>query len=222
MSIFDRVFASVYDRLMSRSEKAGLRAHREDLLEDARGRVLEIGGGTGANLSFYGSGVETLTITEPEAAMARRLERKLPDSAHPVEFVHACAEELPFEDGAFDVVVSTLVLCTVKDQPRALSELRRVLKADGRLLFIEHVRSAEPRLARWQDRLNGLQQLLAGGCNCNRATLNGIHAAGFSIMGVEHDHLRKAPPIVRPLVVGTALASSPLAAPTRATARTVS
>jgi SAM-dependent methyltransferase len=219
MSISGRIFAACYDRLMSRTEKAGLRLHREQLLADARGRVLEIGGGTGANLPFYGSEVETLTITEPEAPMARRLEHQLKNSDRTAELVRARAEELPFADGQFDVVVSTLVLCSVSDQARALSEIRRVLDPGGRLLFIEHIRSPEPRLAHWQDRLNGIQRRLAGGCNCNRATLHGIHAAGFTIMGVDHEHLRKAPRIVRPLVVGTALASSRRLPPMRAAAR---
>jgi ubiquinone/menaquinone biosynthesis C-methylase UbiE len=219
MSASGRIFAACYDRMMSRSEKAGLRASREELLADAHGRVLEIGGGTGANLPFYGSEVEELTITEPEEPMARKLERQLRQSANPAVLVRASAEDLPFEDGYFDVAVSTLVLCTVSDQARALSEIRRVLNPEGRLLFIEHVRSADRRLARWQDRLNGLQRRIAAGCNCNRATLNGIHAAGFTIMGVSHEHLRKAPPIVRPLVLGTALASSRAVQPVGAAAR---
>ena len=114
------------------------------------------------------------------------------------------AEELPFEDSSFDFAVSTLVLCTVGDQPRALREVHRVLRPGGRLLFIEHVRSEEPRLARWQDRLNGLQLRIGHGCNCNRRTLESIKAAGFSIPQLDHDRLPKAPPIVRPLIVGAA------------------
>jgi ubiquinone/menaquinone biosynthesis C-methylase UbiE len=114
------------------------------------------------------------------------------------------AEELPFGDDSFDAVVSTLVLCTVSDQDRALRELHRVLRPGGRLLFIEHVRSDEPRLARWQDRLNWLQKRIGHGCNCNRATLDAIGTVGFSVTELERDELRKAPPIVRPLVVGMA------------------
>ena len=115
----------------------------------------------------------------------------------------ASAEELPFEDGHFDVAVSTLVLCAVKDQSAALGEIRRVLKPDGRLLFIEHVRSKEPRLARWQDRLNAFNQFVVH-CDCNRDTLKGIRAAGFTITDLTRDELKKVPPFVRPLVVGTA------------------
>jgi SAM-dependent methyltransferase len=121
-----------------------------------------------------------------------------------VELVQAPAEELPFADTQFDTVVSTLVLCTVSDQARALRELRRVLKPGECLLFIEHVRSEERRLASWQDRLNGLNRVVAHGCNCNRSTLDTIRAAGFTITSLERDQLHKAPPFVRPLVVGTA------------------
>src|SRR5436190_6580962 len=204
MSISGRIFAATYDRMMAGTEKATLRQHRRALIAEARGHVLEIGGGTGANLPFYGDGVETLTLTEPEAPMVRRLERRLRESSPAPLLLRAPAEDLPFEDNSFDVAVSTLVLCTVDDQPRALRELRRVLKPGGRLLFIEHVRADDQRLARWQDRLNGLQTRLGHGCNCNRPTIETITAAGFKITKLERDVLRKAPPLVRPLVVGIA------------------
>ena len=204
MSLSGWLFACMYDRITAGVEAAGLREHRERLLGSARGRVLEIGAGTGANLAFYSDCVESLTVAEPEAPMARRLARRIREQARRVDLVQAPAEELPFADAQFDTVVSTLVLCTVSDQARALRELRRVLKPGGRLLFIEHVRSEEPRLASWQDRLNGLNRVVAHGCNCNRSTLDTIRAAGFTITSLERDYLRKAPPFVRPLVVGTA------------------
>jgi ubiquinone/menaquinone biosynthesis C-methylase UbiE len=204
MSLWGKAFAAGYDRIMAGTEKATLRGHRETLIPQARGRVLEIGGGTGANLPFYGEGVESLTLTEPEEPMMRRLERRLRERASAARVLRTPAEELPFEDSSFDFAVSTLVLCTVSDQPRALRELHRVLRPGGRLLFIEHVRSEEPRLARWQDRLNGLQQRIGHGCNCNRSTLEAIGAAGFSVTRLERDVLAKAPPIVRPLVAGVA------------------
>jgi ubiquinone/menaquinone biosynthesis C-methylase UbiE len=211
MSIWGRIFAAGYDRIMAGTEKATLRRHREALIGQAHGRVLEIGGGTGANLSFY-DGVETLTVTEPEWPMLRRLERRLRERSLAATALQAPAEDLPFADDSFDVAVSTLVLCTVDDQPRAVRELRRVLKPGGRLLFIEHVRATDERLARWQDRLNGLQTRIGHGCNCNRATVDTIGAAGFTITELEHDVLRKAPPIVRPLVVGVAQADGQLGA----------
>jgi ubiquinone/menaquinone biosynthesis C-methylase UbiE len=207
MSLQGRIFAATYDRMSAKAEKAGLSGLRQALLANARGRVLEIGGGTGANLPFYGKAVSALTVTEPEEPMARRLQRRLTEhDTLPAELVRAPAEALPFQDGRFDMAVSTLVLCAVEDQPRALGEIRRVLKPDGRLLFIEHVRAEDPRLARWQDRLNGFNHRMVG-CDCNRPTLDGIRAAGFTIADVAHDELKKAPPFVRPLIVGTAVAS---------------
>jgi len=204
MQIGGRIFAATYDRVGAGVEKAGLRAHRESLLSRAAGRVLEIGAGTGANLQFYGESVESLTVTEPEEPMARRLERRIREQSRPVELVRSPAGKLPFEDGHFDVAVSTLVLCTVDNQARALAELRRVLKPGGELLFIEHVRSDDPSRARWQDRLNGVNRVLGHGCNCNRSTLDALAAAGFTLTDLERSELRKAPPILRPLAVGAA------------------
>src|SRR5712691_6097459 len=115
MSFWGRIFAAGYDTLMAGTEKAGLRDHRKKLLEPVHGRVLEIGGGTGANLPFYGAAIDELVITEPEEPMARRLERKLVGYSLPVRLIRAPAEDLPLEDASFDFVVSTLVLCTVND-----------------------------------------------------------------------------------------------------------
>jgi ubiquinone/menaquinone biosynthesis C-methylase UbiE len=209
MSLKTRIFAATYDRMSADTEEAGLREQRRELLGQAHGRVLEIGGGTGANLPFYGEGVTALTIIEPEEPMARRLERRLKEQDRAMKLVRAAAEDLPFEDGSFDFAVSTLVLCAVEDQSRALGEVRRVLEPDGQLLFIEHVRSEDDGLARWQDRLNWLNQFVVN-CDCNRATLQAIQAAGFSITDVTHGELKKAPPFVRPLVLGTAVPGPPL------------
>jgi ubiquinone/menaquinone biosynthesis C-methylase UbiE len=208
MSLWGRAFAAGYDRVMAGAEKAVLGRHRAALVARTRGSVLEIGGGTGANLPFYGEDVEELVITEPEEPMARRLERKLAGYSLPIRVVAARAEELPFEQGSFDFVVSTLVLCTVDDQARALAEIRRVLKPGGQLVFLEHVRSDDPRLSRWQDRLHGLQVLVGHGCHCNRRTLENIERASFSIAELEHDQIRRAPPIVRPLIAGVARAGA--------------
>jgi ubiquinone/menaquinone biosynthesis C-methylase UbiE len=204
MSIAEGFFACFYDRMTAGAENAGLRARRQALIAKASGRVLEIGGGTGANLPFYGPGVESLTITEPSEAMVRRLERRLDRHELPAEVVRAPAEELPFDSGSFDAAVSTLVLCTVGDQARALAELGRVLRPGGTLLFIEHVRSESPRLARWQERLNPLQRVIGYGCNCNRATVDNARTAGFKVTELAHDELHKVPPWVRPLTVGVA------------------
>ncbi|MEQ1573212.1 MAG: class I SAM-dependent methyltransferase [Vicinamibacterales bacterium] len=207
MSLSGRIFAAMYDPMLAAIEKAGLGAHRRTLLGTAAGRVIEIGAGTGANLPFYGDAVSDLVMCEPAEPMARRLARKLVPSGRHISVVRAPAESLPFENASFDVAISTLVLCTVGDPQRALAELRRVLKPGGRLLFVEHVRAEEPRLARWQDRLNFLQKRIGQGCNCNRDTVASIAASGFTVTNIARDRLNKVPPIIRPLVVGAAMRS---------------
>jgi ubiquinone/menaquinone biosynthesis C-methylase UbiE len=202
MNLWRRIFAAGYDTVMSRAEKAGLGRHRQALVSRASGRVLEIGGGTGANLPYYRDDVDVV-ITEPEEPMARRLGRKL-YTHRPVCLVRATAEDLPFKAESFDYVVSTLVLCTVKDPVRALGELQRVLKPKGQLLFLEHVRSNDDGVARWQDRLHGIWVLFGAGCHCNRRTLVSLRQAGFSLTILEHGQIPKVPPIVRPLIVGAA------------------
>jgi ubiquinone/menaquinone biosynthesis C-methylase UbiE len=203
MSLRTKFFAMTYDRQMAKTEEAGLRAFRERLLAGATGDVLEIGGGTGANLPCYGSAVTSLTFTEPEPSMLRRLEGKVRARRPDAKVLRAPAEDLPFDDGSFDVAVSTLVLCGVDDQPRALRELRRVLRPGGRLLLIEHVRSGDPGTARLQDRLNWLNRLVVC-CDCNRPTLDSIRAAGFTVTQVESTELPKVPPFVRPAILGSA------------------
>jgi ubiquinone/menaquinone biosynthesis C-methylase UbiE len=195
--------ALVYDRMSAKAEDAGLRELRRGLLADARGSVLEIGGGTGANLLLYGSAVESLTVTEPEQPMLRRLDRKAREQAPRTRVLRARAEELPFADDSFDAVVSTLVLCGVDDQRQSLREVRRVLRPGGRFLFMEHVRSDEPKLARLQDRMNGVNRFFVR-CDCNRATLAAIEAEGFEVTKLERTVLPKAPPFARPLIVGAA------------------
>ena len=144
MTLRTRFFAMTYDRQMAKTEQAGLGAFRESLLAGAAGQVLEIGGGTGTNLPFYGPAVDSLTMTEPQPPMLRRLQRRAREHAPAAKVLRAPAEDLPFDEHTFDTAVSTLVLCGVDDQPRALRELRRVLRPGGQLLFIEHVRSGDP------------------------------------------------------------------------------
>ena len=206
MSCQKRIFALTYDRMSRRAEEAGLSALRERLLADTAGSVLEIGGGTGANLRFYNGNLESLVITEPEPPMLRRLQRKADDQAPQATVLRAPAEDIPFEDASFDVVVSTLVLCGVDDQARALREVRRVLRPGGRLLFIEHVRSDDPQLARLQDRMNWLNRLVVH-CDCNRPTLASMESQGFTVSKLERTTMPKAPKFVRPLIVGTAISA---------------
>jgi ubiquinone/menaquinone biosynthesis C-methylase UbiE len=208
MSLYGRIFPALYDHMMKKVERDTMHAHRRALLADARGDVLEIGGGTGANLEFYGEGVRSLTITEPEQPMIKRLEPRIAERAPHARFLRAPAEDLPFEDASFDVAVSTLVLCTVDDQPRALRELRRVVRPGGRLVFVEHVRADDPKLARLQDRMHRLNVRVGHGCHCNRPTLDTIRSAGFEVTQLHRDTIPYGPPWIRPLIVGVAQRSA--------------
>jgi ubiquinone/menaquinone biosynthesis C-methylase UbiE len=206
MTIRSALFAMTYDRQMAGTEKAGLMALRQGLLGAVSGDLLEIGSGTGANLPFYlGTAISSVTLTEAQVPMMRRLERKASEQARPMTVLRAPAEDLPFDDGSFDVVISTLVLCGVDDQPRALREIRRVLRPGGQLLFIEHLRSDDPAVARLQDRMNWLNRIVVC-CDCNRPTLRTMESAGFQILRVEHTEVPNAPKFVRPAVVGAATA----------------
>jgi ubiquinone/menaquinone biosynthesis C-methylase UbiE len=203
MSQRAKLFAITYDRQIARAEEAGLRAMRQRLLADAAGQVLEIGAGTGANLPCYGQAVQSLTVTEPSVPMVRRLEGKVRGRGAAAKVLRAPAEDLPFDDDTFDVAVSTLVLCGVDDQPRAVRELRRVLRPGGRLLFLEHARSDDPARARLQDRMNWLNRMLVM-CDCNRPTLGTIEQAGFTVTSLEHTALPTAPKFASPTIVGVA------------------
>ncbi|HET7454423.1 MAG TPA: class I SAM-dependent methyltransferase [Solirubrobacterales bacterium] len=201
-----RGFSAVYDRGFKATEEAGLRQMRHELLAQARGRVLELGAGTGLNLDHYPEGLESLTLVEPDPHMIKQLREKLVQTGRAAEIsvVETPGERLPFPDDSFDTVVVTLVLCTVPDPAATLGEIKRVLAPDGRFLFLEHVRSEDAGLAKWQDRLERPWRFLGDGCHCNRDTVAAIDAAGFDLGKVESGELPKAPPIVRPLVKGSA------------------
>jgi ubiquinone/menaquinone biosynthesis C-methylase UbiE len=202
-----RIFAALYDRMLRSTERAGLQDMRAELLAQARGRTLELGAGTGLNLAHYTDAVTELVLTEPDPHMAQRLRKRLEEERPPpdrVEVVETPAERLPFEDGTFDSVVSTLVLCSVEDPAAAAGEIIRMLKPDGRLLYLEHVRSGDPGLARWQDRLERPWGWVGVGCHPNRDTAAQLQAAGLETEGFVRDRLPKAPPIVRPMIRGSA------------------
>lgn len=200
-----RAFSAIYDRAMKGTEEAGMREVRREALSAARGRTIDIGAGTGINLGLYPDGLTELVLAEPDEHMLRRLRPKLAGAgAKAVEVVQAPADRLPFPDDTFDTAVFTLVLCTVPDPRAALAEAARILRPGGKLIFVEHVRARDPGLARWQDRLERPWRFFGDGCHCNRDTVTTIEASPFEVESVEHGELPKAPPIVRPLVHGTA------------------
>lgn len=198
-----RLSALIYDPILYVGEAAGMRSARKALVGRAAGRVVEIGAGTGLNAAHYPPSVGELILAEPEPAMRRRLERRIRRSGRQARIVDASAEQLPLADQSVDTVVSTLVLCTVEQPDRALAEIARVLRPSGQLLFIEHVRSESPALAWWQERLLNPWRRFAGGCRCNRATVELMRACGFEVQA-SRGAWRAMPPIVRPLMSGRA------------------
>jgi SAM-dependent methyltransferase len=222
-----RAFARFYDRALKATEENGLGAMRGELLAEARGRVIEVGAGTGVNLELYRHGVEDLALVEPDPHMGAQLRKRLAERgedgaregasidpadalaapAKPIlaHLVAAPAEALPFPDDTFDTAVATLVLCTIPDPVAAIDEMARVLKPGGRLLFIEHVRAADASSARWQDRFEKPWRFVADGCHCNRDTEANLRASPFKVESIDHTKMPKAAPIVRPLIRGTAV-----------------
>jgi SAM-dependent methyltransferase len=207
-SVWARAFAALYDPFLWLGERAGLRAHRMELLSWARGFTVDIGSGTGLNLPHYPDDLDELVLVEPDAAMRARLEKKVSRSRSRAQLLDALAERLPFADQSVDTVVLSLVLCTVTAPDLALQEIARVLRPDGQLLFIEHVRSDSPTLARWQDRLDKPWFRFARGCHCNRATAELLVTCGLEPVDVRDTSWPAMPPIVRPLIVGRAQSST--------------
>jgi len=200
--MFRRVYAACYDRINRGAEAAGLSAERERLLAQASGRTIEIGAGTGLNLTHYPASVTRLVLTEPDPHMVRRLRRRVVAARPDAEVAAADAEHLTFPDDSFDSAVVTFVLCSVPDPAAALTEIARVLRPGGRLLFAEHVRSDDPAVAAKQDRPPFPYKLI--GCHPNRATLDTIVASPLLVEDVRHTEVPKAPRIERPMIAGTA------------------
>ena len=204
--IWESTFSAIYDPLLWVGERGGMAQRRAELLGQARGRVLELGAGTGLNLPHYPDGLEELVLTEPSPPMVARLERRAKQGGIASSVMAAEAERLPFEDDRFDTVVSTLVLCTVDEPQRAIDEIARVLRPGGKLLFLEHVRAETPRLARWQDRLHRPWHAFAAGCNANRPTVDMLRESPLRVEAVENDRWSWMPALVHPLAIGTAAA----------------
>jgi SAM-dependent methyltransferase len=206
MALRERLAPVVFEVLGGPMEKKPPIAEaRRKLLSAAAGRVLEVGAGTGFNLPHYPAGTGELVLTDDLEGMLRRASRRADRVGRKVVTTQAPVESLPFEDASFDTVVASLLLCSVEDQDRALAEIRRVLKPGGQYLFLEHVRSTDPKIARRQDRLERLWGVVAFGCHPNRETLPRIEAA-FEVDEVERDEMPMGPKIVRPYVLGRALA----------------
>lgn len=179
------LFSRLYDPIMEVPENLGLQRLRREALRGVQGRVLELGIGTGRNLPLYPAAVNYLIGIDPDEAMLRQARRRAGKASFPVELLLASAEDLPFEEDSFDVVVGTLVFCTISDPPQALREVRRVLKPRGEFHLLEHVRMERKSVARIQEKATPLWKHVAGGCHLDRDTLGMVRDAGFELGRVE-------------------------------------
>lgn len=189
-------------------ERQGAAEHRARALADVRGRVLEVGAGTGSNFPHYPAGVTELIAVEPEPRLRALAEGSARTVAVPVSVVDGVADRLPAQAATVDAVVTTLVLCSVPDQAAALAEVHRVLRPGGRLHFWEHVRAEQPRLARVQRVLDAtIWPVLGGGCHTGRDTVAAIIAAGLTVERVDRFRFPEEGPTMpaSPHVLGVAV-----------------
>ena len=178
----EQVLPRFVDLVLSGRQFTELRAR---VAADLDGEVLEVGFGSGRNVPHYPPGVKRVLAVDP-AEVGRTLARhRLAASPVPVEFVGLDGENLPMPDESVDHVLTTWTLCTIPDVDRALAEMRRVLRPGGAVHFLEHGRSADPKVARWQDRLTPLQRKVAGGCHLNRPVERLITDAGLRVTKLE-------------------------------------
>lgn len=201
------LMAKVYDNIMQDAEEKGLKNWRQQLLQNISGDVLELGCGTGANLEFYPNTVKRIVLTEPGIHMRKKLQDKLSRSKQTnIELLNDKAENISWPDSSFDAVVCTLVLCSVKNLEKTLSEIYRVLRPNGRLFFIEHVAATDNvERYKWQRRLAFLWKCITAGCHITRHTEEAITQAGFKIVEIDRQSMRGVPKIVRPSIRGIAI-----------------
>ena len=188
----EHIFPRLMDHVMRGAEFQQLRT---GVLQSAAGEVLEIGIGTGLNLAHYGPTVLRVRAVDPIPMLPSRTAERRAAVPFPVEITHQSAERLPYDDRTFDCVVSTWTLCTITDPVRALQEVGRVLKPGGKFLFLEHGRSDDPKITRWQDRLNPVQNIIGCGCNLNRRIDDLIAQAGLTITQLDRFAMQGVPRI---------------------------
>lgn len=202
MSLYHHyVFPYLLDLAMA---SPALSKPRQRTLASACGRILEIGFGTGRNLQHYPPSVTRIEAIDPDLDLDRLSQPRIRHASIAVDFHHLDAEHLPFAQDSFDTVVSTMTLCSIPDVGHALREIHRVLKPGGQFLFLEHGRSPDPGVARWQDRINPHWMPLAGGCHLNRPIRELVEHAGLVPAAVMNYYLRKSPRFVGYMTEGAA------------------
>jgi ubiquinone/menaquinone biosynthesis C-methylase UbiE len=179
-------------------------ARRKQLLDAARGDVLEIGIGTGLNLPHYPPSIKKITAIDPNPGMHRKAEARIAACGIEVDKRILGGESLPFEDASFDCVVSTFTLCSIADVERALAEFHRVLRPGGQLLFLEHGLSREPSVQKWQRRLNGVQRLLGDNCHLTRDVRELVGRRPYREASIEEFYMEKTPRTHGYVYLGTA------------------
>lgn len=172
-----------------------LAAYRERLVAAAWGRVLEIGVGSGLNLPFYTGAAQIVLGLDPAGALLRMARRKLTEAPCPVLLLAGSAEAIPLKDGSVDTIVMTWTLCSIPDPHRALQEMRRVLRPDGELLFVEHGLAPEPRVEAWQHRLTPIWSRIGGGCHLDRPMDRLVASAGFEITELRKGYMNRLKPM---------------------------
>ena len=182
----DRVLPHLLNLAMRQKE---LTAYRARLVPAARGRVLEIGMGSGLNLPFYGAQADEVIGLDPSSSLLRMAEERTAGTQAPVTMVEATAEAMPLEDASFDTVLTTWSLCSIPDAKAALAEVRRVLKSSGAFIFVEHGRAPDKGIARWQDRITPVWKPLSGGCHLNRSIDSLIRESGFAVRELRTGHM---------------------------------
>jgi ubiquinone/menaquinone biosynthesis C-methylase UbiE len=188
----NRILPFVIDMAM---RQRNLAPYRSRIVPAAEGRVLEIGVGSGLNLPFYSQKAERVIGLDPSPKLLSMARQAARPTTSPVEFVEGSAEAIPLEDASVDTVVTTWTLCSIPDAPRSLREMRRVLKPEGRLLFVEHGRAPDAGVRWWQDHLNPAWKRLGGGCHLNRAIGPLIEGAGFQFERIETGYMRGPRPM---------------------------
>jgi ubiquinone/menaquinone biosynthesis C-methylase UbiE len=181
---------------------------RKKALAGVTGAVLEVGFGSGHNLPWYPDAVRSLVAVDPSTEAAKLARKRIAAARFPVEYIALTGERIAAPDASFDSVVSTFTLCSIPDPVAALEQMRRVLKPDGKLFLVEHGRSAEPNIQRWQDRMNGFQRTVCGGCNMNRDIERLVREAGFAFEQIDKYYVKGQPKLTAFLTRGVARRAS--------------